>query len=169
MVRITIVFHLKNIHWNFIFSFRYKKHGNHPNSSTGGLTNGKKKKLKKKKSNPTTPNKTNHGITKRGRNTKTSEQIEDEDEETSDDEDEDDESEPMDFDRAFGHASDVVKIEHTDIYQNNGIINGLNTSEGDSYFDLYSKIDLKTYTQPALISSTINLNSLAAVIILFFF
>jgi hypothetical protein len=120
--------------------------------------------LKKKKSNSTTPNKTNHGTTKRGRNAKPSEQIEDD--ETSDDEDEDDdESEPMDFDRAFGHASDVVKIEHMDIYQNNGIINGLNTSEGDSYFDLSSKIDLKTYTQPALISSTINLNSLAAVII----
>jgi hypothetical protein len=71
----------------------------------------------------------------------------------------------MDFDRAFGHTSDVSKIEHIDIYQNNGIINGLNISEGDSYFDISTKIDLKTYKQPVLISSTINLNSLAAVII----
>jgi hypothetical protein len=71
----------------------------------------------------------------------------------------------MDFDRAFGTASDASKIEHLDIYQNNGIINGLNSSEGDSYFDLANKIDLKTYKQPVLISSTINLNSLASVII----
>jgi hypothetical protein len=50
-----------------------------------------------------------------------------------------------------------------DIYRNDGLINGLNSSEGDSYFDLSTKLDLKTYTQPVLISSTINLNSLAAV------
>jgi len=146
------------------FPFRYKTHGNHPNSTSGGLTNGKKKKLKKKKSISTTANKPNHGITTRGRHAKPSEQVEDEDDETSDDdEDEDDESEPMDFDRAFGHVADVLKIEHIDSYQTNEIINGLNTSEGDSYFDLSTKIDLKTYTQPVLISSTINLNSLAAV------
>ena len=69
----------------------------------------------------------------------------------------------MDFDRAFGTVSDALKIEHMDVYQNDGFINGLNTSEGDSYFDLSTKVDLKTYTQPVLISSTINLNPLAAV------
>ncbi len=113
--------------------------------------------MKKKSSNSTTPN---HIITKRGQNTKSSEPVEDD--QSSDDED-DDESEPMDFDRAFGTVSDASKIEHLDIYHKNGVMNGLNTSEGDSYFDLSSKIDLKTFIQPVLISSTINLNSLAAV------
>jgi hypothetical protein len=50
-----------------------------------------------------------------------------------------------------------------DIYQNNGNFDELNIHEGEIYFDLTNKIDLKTYTQPVLISSTINLNSLAAV------
>ena len=68
----------------------------------------------------------------------------------------------MDFDRAFGTVSDALKIEHLDTYQNDGLINGFNLSEGDSYFDLSTKIDLKTYAQPVLISSTLNLNSLAA-------
>ena len=85
--------------------------------------------------------------------------IEDADDETSDD----DEKEPMDFEDAFGLVSDIPKLEHIDIYQN-GIIDDLNTVEGDSYFDLSTKIDLKTYTQPVLISSAINLNPLAAVI-----
>jgi len=113
--------------------------------------------LKKKKSVTITTNKSKHA-----RNVKTSEEIED-DESSDDDDDEDDESEPMDFDRAFGSVSDASKIEHMDIYRNDGLINGLNSSEGDSYFDLSTKLDLKTYTQPVLISSTINLNSLAAV------
>ena len=130
---------------------RYKIHGNP--SAASGLTNGKKKKLKNKKS----LNKSNHGIGKRARNGKSSEE---EDDRSSDEEDE---SEPMDFDRAFGTVADTLKIEHMDIHQNDGLINGLNTSEGDSYFDLSTKIDLKTYTQPVLISSTINLNCLAAV------
>jgi hypothetical protein len=130
-------------------------HGNP--SAAGGLTNGKKKKLKKKKSLSITPNKS-----KRVGNVKTSKEIED-DESSDDDDDDDDESEPMDFDRAFGTVSDASKIEHMNIYQNDSLINGLNTSEGDSYFDLSTKIDLKTYIQPVLISSTINLNSLAAV------
>jgi len=147
------------------FIFRYKTHGEHHNSIISGLTNGKKKKLKKKKSNSTTPNKHGRGITTRRRNEKNSEQIE-EDDETSDDDD-DDESEPMDFERAFGSVSDVLKIEHKDMHENNGIIDGLNISAGDSYFDFSNKIDLKTYTQPVLVSSTINLNPLAAVILFF--
>lgn len=117
----------------------YKIHGNHSNPT--GLTNGKKK-------SKSISNKINHN-----RNSKTIEQNE------TSTEDDDDESEPMDFDRAFGHTSDNLKIEHMD----NGILNGLNISEGDTYFDLANKIDLKTYTQPVLITSTINLNSLAAV------
>jgi hypothetical protein len=137
--------------------YRYKTHGEHHNSVISGLTNGKKRKLKKKKSNSTTPNK---HITTRRRNGKNSEQIEEEDDETSDD---DDESEPMDFERAFGSVTDVLKIEHKDMHENNGIIDGLNISAGDSYFDFSNKIDLKTYTQPVLVSSTINLNPLAAV------
>jgi hypothetical protein len=114
--------------------------------------------LKKKKSVTITTNKSKHA-----RNAKTSEEIEDDESSDDDDDDDDDESEPMDFDRAFGSISDASKIEHMDIYRNDGLINGLNSSEGDSYFDLSTKLDLKTYTQPVLISSTINLNSLAAV------
>jgi hypothetical protein len=143
----------------YTFSIRYKTHGDHHHSTTGGLTNGKKKKMKKKKSITTTPTKYTPSITTR-RNAKTSAQ----DNETSNDDDDEDESEPMDFERAFGSVSDIPKLEHIDIYHNNGTIDGLNTFEGDSYFDLLNKIDLKTYTQPVLVSSTINLNSLAAVI-----
>lgn len=112
---------------------------------------------KKKKSLSTTSNKSNHTVAKRTQNGQES----DEEDASSDEEDE---SEPMDFDRAFGN--DALKIEHMDIYQKDGLINGLNTSEGDCYFDLSANIDLKTYTQPVLLSSTINLNSLAAVRIL---
>ncbi len=124
------------------------------------MTNGKKKKTKKKKSVTITS-------TKRGRrrNTKNSEQEkedENEENETTDDDD-DDETEPMDFERAFGTISDIPKLEHMDIYQNNGNFDDLNIHEGESFFDLTTKIDLKTYTQPVLISSTINLNPLAAV------
>ena len=114
---------------------------------------------KKKKSLSTTSNKSNHTVAKRTQNGQES----DEEDASSDEEDE---SEPMDFDRAFGNVSDALKIEHMDIYQKDGLINGLNTSEGDCYFDLSANIDLKTYTQPVLLSSTINLNSLAAVRIL---
>jgi hypothetical protein len=133
----------------------YKTHGDHQNSLTSGLTNGKRKKIKKKKSISTITNKHNHG-NKGRRNAKT-----DEDDETSDDDEDDDECGPMDFERAFGSVSDIPKLEHIDIHQNNGV---LNTFEGDSYFDFSTKIDLKMFTQPVLVSSTINLNPLAAVI-----
>ncbi|CAF0854195.1 unnamed protein product [Rotaria sordida] len=139
-----------------------KAHGEHPSSISGGLTNGKKKKPRKKKSISTISNKSGRGITTRGRNLKTSEQVEDDDNETNDDDDDDDESEPMDFERVFGSVSDIPKLEYMNIYQNNKIIDGLHTFEGESYFDLSTKIDLKTYTQPVLVSSTINLNPLAA-------
>jgi hypothetical protein len=112
-----------------------------------------------------TSNKRARGIATRRRNPKTSEQEkedENEENESSDDEDED-ENEPMDFERAFGTISDTPKLEHMDIYQNHGNFDDLHIPEGESYFDLTTKIDLKTYTQPVLISSTINLNPLAAV------
>ena len=55
-----------------------------------------------------------HGI-KTVRNAKSSEQ-----DETSDDDDDD--NEPMDFERAFGsHVSDIPKLEHIDLHENNGI------------------------------------------------
>lgn len=112
--------------------------------------------MRKKKSAST---KSNHSLKKHGQNGKDSE----DEEEPSSDDDGDDESEPMDFDRAFGNVSDALKIEHMDIYHRDGFTNGLNISEGDSYFDLSKNIDLKSYPQPVLLSSTINLNSLAAV------
>jgi hypothetical protein len=105
-----------------------------------GLTNGKRKKINMKVH----------------QNTKNSD-----DEETSDDE----KNEPMDFERAFGSTADIPKLEHLDIHQNNGI---LNTFEGDSFFDFSTKIDLKNFNQPVLVSSTINLNPLAAVSLFFF-
>ncbi|CAF4667148.1 unnamed protein product, partial [Rotaria sp. Silwood2] len=143
----------------------YKAHYQHPNSTASGLTNGKKKKFKKKKIISTTPTKPSRGITTRGQNLKTSEQIEDDNNETNDedDDDDDDDSEPMDFERAFGSVSDIPKLEYMNIYENNKITDGLHNFEGESYFDLSTKIDLKTYAQPVLVSSTINLNPLAAV------
>ncbi len=103
----------------------------------------------------------------RRRNTKSSEPEKDDDKEenetTDNDEEDEDDNEPMDFERAFGSISDTPKLEHMDIYQTNGNFDNLNTHEGESYFDLTTKIDLKTYTQPVLVSSTINLNSLASV------
>jgi len=75
--------------------------------------------------------------------------------------DEEKECEPMDFSRAFGSHADVAKVEHMDMENNNGGLNGLSQFDGDSYFDL-TKVDLKTFDQPVLISSTINLNPLAA-------
>ncbi|CAF1009471.1 unnamed protein product [Adineta steineri] len=134
----------------------YKTHGNIQNSKLGGLTNGKKKKPNNKRSVSAISNKNHHGTRTYRPNTKNSEHTEDEDEEV------DDESEPMDFERAFGSTSDTLKLEHKDIYHNKNSINGLNIVEGDSYFDLSNKIDLKTYTQPVLLSSTINLNLLAS-------
>ncbi|CAF1389651.1 unnamed protein product [Adineta ricciae] len=147
----------------------YKTRVNRNHSSTDGLTNGKKKKVKKKISLLSGSNKRNRNSTNRRRNTKNSEQDKDnynEENETSDDndedEDEDDDAEPMDFERAFGTVSDTPKLEHMDIYQNNGTFDDHNVHEGETYFDLSSKIDLKTYKQPVLVSSTINLNPLAA-------
>ncbi|CAF1953802.1 unnamed protein product [Rotaria magnacalcarata] len=141
----------------------FKTHGDHASSASGGLTNGKKKKPKKKNSISTMSNKKGSGMATRGRNLKNSETIEDD--ETDDDEDDDDddeETEPMDFERAFGSASDIPKLEFMNIYPNNRLMDGLNTFEGESYFDISTKIDLKTFTQPVLVSSTINLNPLAA-------
>lgn len=134
---------------------RYKIHGDVISSKVHGLTNGKKKKLKIKNSNSKSSKKTTYSTTK-------SQDNDDESGHTSDDDD-DDEHEPMDFERAFGIGADSLKVEPIDTYQTNGDTNGLNTFEGESYFDLSSKIDLKTYTQPVLVSSTINLNPLAAV------
>ncbi|UJR09324.1 hypothetical protein I4U23_013567 [Adineta vaga] len=142
----------------------YKTHGDRHHSSTGGLMNGKKKKVKKKKSLLSTSNKWNRNGAKRRRNSNNSEQEKDNDNEENDtsDEDDEDDTEPMDFERAFGTVSDTPKLEHMDIYQNNGTFDVHNIHEGETCFDLTSKIDLKTYNQPVLISSTINLNSLAA-------
>jgi hypothetical protein len=50
-----------------------------------------------------------------------------------------------------------------DIYHTSGNFDDFNIHEGESFYNLTTKIDLKTYTQPVLISSTINLNPLAAV------
>lgn len=148
----------------FLFS-RYKTHADRQYSLTGGLTNGKKKKTKKK-SITSIGNKRCHGLSTRRQNIKTEHDKIDENEqiETSDEDDDDeDENEPMDFERAFGTVSDVPKLEHMDIHQNNGNFDDLNIREGEFFFDLHSKIDLKNYQQPVLISSTINLNSLASV------
>ncbi|CAF4838848.1 unnamed protein product, partial [Rotaria sp. Silwood1] len=145
----------------------YKTHADHHHHSlSGGLTNGKKKKMKKKKSIITIGNQ-RRGLVTRRRNTKSSEQEKDNENEqietTDDDEDDDDdENEPMDFERAFGSISDVPKLEHMDIHQNNGNFDDLNMHEGEFYFDLTTKVDLKSYQQPVLVSSTINLNPLAA-------
>ncbi|CAF3421995.1 unnamed protein product [Rotaria socialis] len=133
----------------------YKTHADRHHLSTSSLTNGKKKK----KPITTVGHKGNRGFTARRRNTKDAEQgDENKQMETSDD----DENEPMDFERAFGSVSDVPKLEHMDIHQNNGDFNDFNIREGEFYFDLPAKIDLKMYQQPVLISSTINLNPLAA-------
>lgn len=152
-----------------LFSSRHKTHVDRHHSSTGGLTNGKKKKLKKKKlvSSPASGKRV-RGISTRRRVVKTEEQDKDEEnddnESTDDDEhDEEDDSEPMDFERAFGSSTDAPKLEHMDIYQNNGNFDDLHALEGESFYDLQSKIDLKNYVQPVLVSSTINLNPLAAV------
>ena len=48
------------------------------------------------------------------------------------------------------------------------IMEYLNGFEGDSFFDLSTKIDLKNFNQPVLVSSTINLNPLAAVSLILF-
>jgi hypothetical protein len=69
----------------------------------------------------------------------------------------------MDFERAFGTITDIPKLEHMDIYQTSGNFDDFNIHEGESFYDLTTKIDLKIYKQPVLISSTINLNPLAAV------
>ncbi|CAF2742998.1 unnamed protein product [Rotaria sp. Silwood2] len=143
----------------------YKTHADRHHSLTGGLTNGKKKKIKKK-SIITMGNK-NHNLAIRRRNTKNSEQEKDNENEQvettdEDDDDDDDENEPMDFERAFGSISDVPKLEHMDIHQNNGNFDDLNMREDEFYFDLTAKVDLNNYQQPVLVSSTINLNPLAA-------
>ncbi|CAF1211359.1 unnamed protein product [Adineta ricciae] len=137
----------------------YKIHGDVLSSKVHGLTNGKKKKIKIKNSNSKSTKKTNHNTNTRTQNATNSQDNDEESEQTSDD---DDEHEPMDFERAFGIVSDSLKVEPIDTYQTNGDTNGLNAFEGELYFDLSSKIDLKTYTQPVLVSSTINLNPLAA-------
>lgn len=143
---------------NVNICFRYKTHGDRTHSLSGGLTNGKKKKIKKPLNAMGT--KSNCSLTTRF-NTKTEE---DQNETSGDEEDDDDdESEPMDFERAFGSSSDLPKLEHMDIHQNNGNFDDLNIREGEFYFDLTSKVDLNNYQQPVLISSTINLNPLAAV------
>ncbi len=149
----------------FAYFFRYKTHTDRHHTSTGGLTNGKKKKNKNKKSVITASNKRGRSVGARRRNQKNSEEEkEDEnDENESSDDDDEDENEPMDFERAFGSTSDVPKLEHMDIYHNNGNLDDINILEGESFYDLTTKNYLKNYTQPVLISSTINLNSLAAV------
>ena len=50
----------------------------------------------------------------------------------------------MDFELVFGSLSDASKLECVNIHQNDEITNILNTLEGESYFDLCTKIDLKT-------------------------
>ena len=142
----------------------YKTHLDRQHSSTGGLTNGKKKKKRNKKNKSISI-----GGNKRARTSGTRRQNNEENESTEDDEedDDDDENEPMDFERAFGSNSDQPKLEHVDVYPNHGNLDDLNIHEGETLFDLSTKIDLKTYTHPVLISSTINLNSLAAVSHLF--
>ena len=144
---------------------RYKIHGDVLSSKVHALTNGKKKKIKIKNSNRKSSKKANHSTTTRTQNATNSQDNDEESEQTSDDDD--DEHEPMDFERAFGIVSDSLKVEPTDTYQTNGDTNGLNAFEGELYFDLWSKVDLKTYTQPVLVSSTINLNPLAAVSIFY--
>lgn len=101
----------------------------------------------------------NRIITKR-KNAKTSDEIQDDADETSDDEDE---SEPMDFERAFGSTSEIPKLDFMNNDQKHRMNDRLNTFEGELYFDFASKVDLNTYKQPVLVSSTINLNALAAV------
>mgnify|MGYP002385064051 FL=1 len=108
---------------------------------TTSLTNGKKKKMKIHRT--------------------TGKQIKTETNEDNDDDD-DDESEPMDFERAFGTISETPKLEHMDIFQTNGNFDETNIHEGAFSYDLKSKIDLNAYTQPVLVSTTINLNPLAA-------
>jgi len=135
------------------------------------LTNGKKKKIKKKRliSNSNKTNRNRRSRMKsnddddddeKNENPENFDDNDDDDDEENDD-DEDD-GEPMDFERAFGSANDQPKLEHFDIYQNNGNLDDLHNLEGEAFFDLSTKIDLKTFQQPVLISSTINLNPLAA-------
>ena len=69
----------------------------------------------------------------------------------------------MDFQRAFGSVSDIPRLEHRDMYQHSGTLGGANANEGECYFDLSDRIDLKTFAQPVLVSTTINLHALAAV------
>lgn len=102
-------------------------------------------------------------MTTRGRNLKSTDSHDNE----SDEEDDDDEGGPMDFERVFGTSSDIPKLEFMNVYQNTKLMDGLNTFEGESYFDLSTKIDLNTFKQPVLVSSTINLNPLAAVSFLY--
>ena len=72
----------------------------------------------------TTGNKRSRGLANRRRSPKGSEpdKLDENDENDSSDEDDEDEdeNEPMDFERAFGTISDTPKLEHMDIYQNNG-------------------------------------------------
>lgn len=136
--------------------------------------NGKKKKLRHRifSSSPTSGKRLKASSSTRRSSLKSSDSAKNEDnpennssdEDADDDEDEeDDESEPMDFERAFGSNNDLPKLEHMDAYQNNTAFDDLHSLEGDSSFDLHSKIDLKLFNQPVLLSSTINLNPLAAV------
>jgi hypothetical protein len=146
----------------------YKTHVDRHPSATAGLTNGKKKKSKSKKRMATaTSSKRGRGVATRRRTMKIEDAAKAEENEVTEEDDEDDEdeddNEPMDFERAFGSSTDVPKLEHMDIHQNNGNFDDLHALEGDAFFDLTTKIDLKAYAQPALVSSTINLNPLAAV------
>ncbi|CAF5126959.1 unnamed protein product, partial [Rotaria socialis] len=68
-------------------------------------------------------NKKGSGMATRGRNLKNSEA--NEDDETDDGDDDDEETEPMDFERAFGSASDIPKLEFMNIYPNNRLMDGL--------------------------------------------
>ena len=140
----------------------YKTHIDRQHSSTGGgLTNGKKKKRSQKKKSISMGGGSGN---KRARGLGTTHRQNNQENESTEDEDEDeDENEPMDFERAFGTNSDLPKLEHMDVYQNHGNFEDLNVHEGEGFYDLSSKIDLKTYTHPVLVSSTINLNPLAAV------
>jgi len=40
----------------------------------------------------------------------------------------------VNFEHAFGSISETPKLEHMDIYQNNGNIDDINILEGDSFF-----------------------------------
>ena len=149
----------------------YKTHVDRHPSATAGLTNGKKNKKSKSKKRMATAaaGKRSRGVATRRRTMKIEDADKTEENDVSDDDDDDDEdddeddNEPMDFERAFGSNTDVPKLEHMDVHQNNGNFDDLHTLEGEAFFDLTAKIDLKAYAQPVLVSSTINLNPLAAV------